>query len=71
MVSTSKAHEEIELRRRMLVLALGLKPRHLRDHLGLDPPLVSFILTGARGMTPKERARFMRLIRPRVEALFC
>ncbi len=69
MVTASKGHEAA-LKRRLLVMALDLKPRHLRNHLGLDPPLVSFVLGGERKLSPKERAKFMGLIRKRIDDLF-
>ena len=70
MVNSQIVHELLEVRRRMIVDGLGIKPRDLRRSLDLPAPIVSFVLRGERKLSPKERALFMDLIRQRVDALF-
>ena len=40
MVSILNAHDSVALRRRLLLMVLDLKPRDLRDGLGLKPMTV-------------------------------
>ncbi len=70
MVSSQIVHELLEVRRRMVVDGLGLKPRDLRRSLDLPAPVVSFVLRGERRLSPKERAMLMKMIRQRIDVLF-
>ncbi len=70
MVNSDLVHELLEVRRRMVVDGLGIKPRDLRGSLGLPAPIISFVLRGERKLSPEERALFMDLIRQRIDALF-
>ena len=70
MVNSTVVHELLEVRRRMVVDGLGIKPRDLRGSLGLPAPIISFVLRGERKLSPKERALFMDLIRKRVDEVF-
>ena len=70
MQNSDLVHELLEVRRRMVVDGLGLKPRDLRGSLELPAPIISFVLRGERKLSPKERARLMDLIRQRIDDLF-
>ena len=70
MVNTDLVHELLEIRRRMVISGLGLKPKDLRGSLDLPAPLVSFVLRGERRLSPRERALFMDLVRKRIDDLF-
>ena len=70
MQNSDLVHELLEVRRRMVVDGLGLKPRDLRGSLGLPAPIISFVLRGERKLSPKERAMLMKMIRKRVHVLF-
>lgn len=65
-----KVHEFLEIRRRMVVDALGLKPRDLKKALGMPSPAISFILRGQRHLSREELQKVTHLIRERIEALF-
>ena len=70
MVNTQIVHELLEVRRRMVVDGLGLKPRELRRVLGFSSCQVSYVLGGDRQLRPEERARLERLVRERMRMLF-
>jgi len=70
MVNSTVVHELLEMKRRMIVDGLGIKPRDLRRSLDLPAPIVSFVLRGERRLSPKERAMLMKMIRKRVDVLF-
>ena len=66
----SVREELLEVRRRMVVDGLGLKPRDLRRLLDLPAPSISFILRGERKLSPKERAKLMVLVQRKIDLLF-
>ncbi|MEE8077239.1 MAG: hypothetical protein V3T60_16645 [Candidatus Binatia bacterium] len=70
MVTTSKGHE-VELKRRLFILSLNMKPRDLRSLLGVPKPAVSFLLRGERRLTREELEKVTPLVLERLEALFC
>ncbi len=70
MVNNNAVHELLEVRRRMVVDGLGLRPKDLRRSLDLSAPSISFVLRGERKLSSKERALLMGLIRKRVDVLF-
>ncbi len=69
MVTTTKGHE-IELKRRLFILSLGLKPGHLRARLGVPKPQVSFLLRGERRLSDEELEKVTPLVLERVKELF-
>ncbi len=69
MVTTTKGHE-IELRRRLLILALRLKPGQIRARLGVPKPQVSFLLRGERRLSDEELEKVTPLVLERVKELF-
>lgn len=70
MVNSHAVHELLEIRRRMVISGLGLKPKDLRGSLDLPAPLVSFVLRGERRLSPKERAKLMVLVQRKIDLLF-
>ncbi len=66
----SVREELLEVKRRMICNALGLKPKDLRGSLDLAPASISFVLRGERRLTPRERRLFMNLVRRRIDDLF-
>ncbi len=69
MVTTTKGHE-IELRRRLLILALRLKPGQIRARLGVPKPQVSFLLRGERRLSREELEKVTPLVLERLTGLF-
>ncbi len=69
MVTTTKGHE-IELRRRLFILALRLKPGQIRARLGVPKPQVSFLLRGERRLSREELAKVTPLVVERLTGLF-
>ncbi len=69
MVTTTKGHE-IELRRRLLILGLRLKPGQIRARLGVPKPQVSFLLRGERRLSREELAKVTPLVVERLTGLF-
>jgi len=70
MVNNHAVHELLEMKRRMTMDGLMIKPKDLRRSLDLPAPIVSFVLRGERKLSPKERALLMGLIRKRIDELF-
>ena len=69
MVTTRKGHE-LELKRRLFILSLNMKPGDLRSLLGVPKPAISFLLRGERRLTREELAKVTPLVLERIEALF-
>ncbi len=71
MVDDESVHEALlEVKRRMVVGGLGIKPRDLRASLGLPGPVVSFVLRGERRLTREELDKVVPLVVERLERLF-
>ena len=70
MVTTTTKGHEIELKRRLFILSLGLKPGHLRARLGVPKPQVSFLLRGERRLSDEELEKVTPLVLERVKELF-
>ncbi len=76
MVNADLVHE-LELRqrflmvkRRMFVEALNIRPKDLRESLGLKGPTVSFVLNGTRRLTREELDKVVPLVVERLTGLF-
>lgn len=59
-----------ELQRRMVILALGLRPGDLREALSASPVRVSYVLNGATHLRDEERRALRRLVSRRVDEIF-
>ncbi len=70
MVNSTVVHELLEVKRRMVIDGLSLKPRDLRGLLDLSAPSISFILRGERKLSPRERAKLMVLVQRKIDLLF-
>jgi len=68
--SQSVREELLQMRRRMVVDGLTIKPKDLGGSLGLSPVSVSFILRGERRLSPQERAKLMVLVQRKIDLLF-
>jgi len=61
---------ETGLRRKLLLLSLGLRPGDLRRHLSLDGVRVSFVIGGTRRLRGDEGRRLKQVVAKRLEDLF-
>ena len=58
------------LRRRLLVMTLGIAPKHLSAALNLEPVQTTNVLNGARHLTGPELRALQKLVLPKMEGLF-
>ncbi len=65
-----KVHEALELRRRLALQALGIRPKDLRTLVRFTGPQVSFLLRGERDLTEEEQHRLASLVLRRMQRLF-
>ncbi len=62
--------KEIAIRRRLTLAALDLKPRDLREALGIHPMLISHTLNANRNLQAEEFVALTRLATQRLKELF-
>ena len=70
MVTTPNKGHELELKRRLFILSLNMKPGDLRSLLGVPKPAISFLLRGERRLSDEELAKVTPLVLERVKELF-
>lgn len=58
------------LRRRLLVMTLGIQPKDLRGALDLAPVQVTDVLNAERHLQPPELKAMQKLVSEKVEGLF-
>jgi hypothetical protein len=70
MNATTHEQDTKGLRRRMVTMALGIKPRHLRSALTVPSYKVTAVLSGTERLRPEETGKLARVVSRRVKELF-
>ena len=64
------ARADVGLRRRLVVMSLGLRPGDLRTALDVHPVKISSLLNGEGHLSPEESRRAARLFSAKARELF-